>query len=93
MSLPELFSEIDPLEYDESPIPLAHERNVVGTTIGDRVLVRAGQSVARMLVDVVRYHHTPKLAPPECPAGGPHCDRRSYGELPCSGAMGPRAMT
>lgn len=64
VSLPELFSEIDPLEYDESADTLAHERNVVGTDhceIGTWFAL--ANQLPEMLVDVVRYHHTPELAP------------------------------
>jgi HD-like signal output (HDOD) protein len=63
VSLPERFSELDSLEYDESSETLVHERAVVGT---DHCEVGAWFATAsqlpKALVDVIRYHHTPELA-------------------------------
>ncbi len=61
VSLPERFSEIDPLEYDESLETLVHERHIVGTDhceIG--AWFASANQLPEPLVDAIRYHHRPE---------------------------------
>ncbi|MCA9188051.1 MAG: HDOD domain-containing protein [Pirellulaceae bacterium] len=58
--VPERFSEIDPLEFDESAATLEHERTVIGGTHAELGAAFADRNkLPSALVDVVQYHHTP----------------------------------
>lgn len=60
---PGMFSQLDPLDFDESPTLLDRERSLIGTTHADFGAWYAEHNrLPPELVEAVRYHHTPHLA-------------------------------